>query len=123
MIRSLMTLIQELLRSCAPKSPQDGPSLFAMTGLSNITNSKGPLDLIAYASELGYATLLDAAALVATSRISLASSSVDAMAVSFYKMFGYPTGVGALVAKKTFLKSLRRPWFSGWCFLEHLRLQ
>jgi len=35
------------------------------------------------------------------------------MAVSFYKMFGYPTGVGALVARKSFLAKLRRPYFGG----------
>ena len=35
------------------------------------------------------------------------------MAVSFYKMFGFPTGVGALVVKKSFLSQLERPWFSG----------
>jgi hypothetical protein len=28
-------------------------------------------------------------------------------------MFGYPTGVGALIAKKSFLAKLRRPWFAG----------
>lgn len=35
------------------------------------------------------------------------------MAVSFYKMFGFPTGVGALVAKESFLAQLQRPWFAG----------
>lgn len=35
------------------------------------------------------------------------------MVVSFYKMFGYPTGVGALIAKKEFLGKLERRWFSG----------
>ena len=35
------------------------------------------------------------------------------MAVSFYKMFGYPTGVGALVARKSFLAKLHKPYFSG----------
>lgn len=35
------------------------------------------------------------------------------MAVSFYKMFGFPTGVGALVVKEDFLRSLQRPWFAG----------
>jgi molybdenum cofactor sulfurtransferase len=39
--------------------------------------------------------------------------SVDALAVSFYKMFGYPTGIGALVARKEFLQKLQRPWFAG----------
>ena len=35
------------------------------------------------------------------------------MALSFYKMFGYPTGVGALVARKEALAKLHRPWFAG----------
>jgi molybdenum cofactor sulfurtransferase len=86
-----------------------------MTGQSNVTNTKNPLSLLALASEeLGYSTLLDAAALAPTSRISLTHSrGVDAMAVSFYKMFGYPTGVGALIAKREFLARLSRPWFAG----------
>ena len=28
-------------------------------------------------------------------------------------MFGYPTGVGALVARKDFLAKLRKPYFAG----------
>ncbi|KAJ7935402.1 PLP-dependent transferase, partial [Mycena leptocephala] len=66
-----------------------------------------------YATSLGYHTLLDAAALAPTSAISLSEYPVDAMAVSFYKMFGFPTGVGALVVKKSFLTQLKRPWFAG----------
>ena len=56
---------------------------------------------------------MDAAALAPTSAISLTKIPVDAMAVSFYKMFGYPTGVGALVVKESFLAMLDRPWFAG----------
>jgi molybdenum cofactor sulfurtransferase len=41
------------------------------------------------------------------------------MAVSFYKMFGYPTGVGALVVKKSFLAKLQRPWFAGGTGADH----
>jgi molybdenum cofactor sulfurtransferase len=69
--------------------------------------------MIEYASSLGYHTLLDAAALAPTSIFSLTDYPVDAMGVSFYKMFGFPTGVGALVVKKTFLTQLNRPWFAG----------
>ncbi|KAF9047485.1 PLP-dependent transferase [Panaeolus papilionaceus] len=89
------------------------PCLYAMTGQSNISNSKTSLSLIHYASSIGYHTLLDAAALAPTSVISLADSAVDAMAISFYKMFGFPTGVGALIVKKKLLEQLRRPWFAG----------
>jgi len=28
-------------------------------------------------------------------------------------MFGYPTGVGALIARRDSLARLRRPWFAG----------
>jgi len=91
----------------------DSPCLFALTGSSNVTNSKNPLSLVTYASDLGYYTLLDAAALAPSSKISLRTISADAMAVSFYKMFGFPTGVGCLVAKKSFLRQLKRPWFAG----------
>ena len=35
------------------------------------------------------------------------------MAVSFYKMFGFPTGIGALIVRETFLEKLDRPWFAG----------
>lgn len=56
---------------------------------------------------------MDAAALAPTAVISLSDFPIDAMAVSFYKMFGYPTGVGALVVKKSFLAQLQRPWFAG----------
>lgn len=87
--------------------------MFALTGLSNVTNSKNPLSLITYASDLGYSTLLDAAALAPSSKISLSDTPADAMAISFYKMFGFPTGVGCLVAKKSFLRQLKRPWFAG----------
>ncbi|KAG2746097.1 PLP-dependent transferase [Suillus brevipes Sb2] len=93
--------------------PQDHSSLFALTGLSNITNAKNPLSIIGFASSLGYHTLLDAAALAPSSVISLSETPVDAMVVSFYKMFGYPTGVGALIVKESFLDILERPWFAG----------
>jgi molybdenum cofactor sulfurtransferase len=97
-----------------PKSPStDSPCLFALTGLSNVTNSKNSPSLITHASNLGYYTFLDAAALAPSSRISLRAMPVDGMAISFYKMFGFPTGVGCLVAKKSFLRQLKRPWFAG----------
>jgi len=84
-----------------------------MTGQSNVSNSKNPMSIGTYAAALGYHTVVDAAALAPASAISLADYPIDAMVVSFYKMFGYPTGVGALIVKKSFLAHLRRPWFAG----------
>lgn len=96
-----------------PQSKDLAPSLFVLTGQSNITNSKNDLSLIQYATSLGYNTLIDGAALAPTSQFSLAKADVDAVAVSFYKMFGFPTGVGALIVRKSFLAQLQRPWFAG----------
>ncbi len=37
----------------------------------------------------------------------------DFACVSFYKMFGYPTGLGALLARRDALALLERPWYAG----------
>jgi selenocysteine lyase/cysteine desulfurase len=37
----------------------------------------------------------------------------DFVSLSFYKMFGYPTGVGALILRREMLGKLHRPWFGG----------
>jgi selenocysteine lyase/cysteine desulfurase len=57
--------------------------------------------------------LLDAAAFAPTNRLSLRLVPADFVSVSFYKMFGYPTGVGCLLARVESLAQLTRPWFAG----------
>ena len=57
--------------------------------------------------------LLDAAAFVPTNRLDLAVWRPDFVAVSFYKLFGWPTGIGCLLARREALARLERPWFSG----------
>ncbi|MBO0869880.1 MAG: aminotransferase class V-fold PLP-dependent enzyme, partial [Micromonosporaceae bacterium] len=37
----------------------------------------------------------------------------DFVAISWYKVLGYPTGLGCLVARWPALARLRRPWFAG----------
>ena len=37
----------------------------------------------------------------------------DFVAVSYYKLFGYPTGVGALIARRDALATLERDYFAG----------
>ncbi len=72
-----------------------------------------PLDLIAEAQALGWDVLLDAAAFVPTNRLDLSRWHPDFVALSFYKMFGYPTGLGCLLVRREMLAKLRRPWFAG----------
>lgn len=89
------------------------PNLFAYPAQSNFSGVKHPLEWVSLARSLGYDVLLDAAAFVPTSRLSLREVKPDFVCVSFYKVFGYPTGVGALVARREALARLRRPWFAG----------
>ena len=89
------------------------PSLFAYPAQSNFSGVRHPLALIEYAAARGYDVLLDAAAFLPTAPLSLAQHKPAFVPVSFYKLFGYPTGVGALVARNDALTRLRRPWFSG----------
>ena len=72
-----------------------------------------PLEWIAQAQELGWDVLLDAAAFVPTNRLDLSRWKPDYVPLSFYKMFGYPTGVGALLARRSAMKKLSRSWFAG----------
>ncbi|HKG92162.1 MAG TPA: aminotransferase class V-fold PLP-dependent enzyme [Gemmatimonadaceae bacterium] len=88
-------------------------NLFAFPAQSNFSGVKHPLEWIEMARGLGYDVALDAAAFVPSSPLSLTEVRPDYMAVSFYKMFGYPTGVGALVARREKLRKLRRVWFGG----------
>ena len=64
-------------------------------------------------SEQGWDVILDCAAFVPTSPLDLSLWKPDFVPISFYKMFGYPTGIGALLARRTALERLHRPWFSG----------
>lgn len=91
----------------------DGGSLFAFPAQSNFSGVQHPLELIAEAHAAGWDVLLDAAAFVATNRLDVARWKPDLVALSFYKMFGYPTGIGALLMRRTMFEKFRRPWFAG----------
>ena len=93
---------------------QPGASnLFAFPAQSNFTGVKHPLDLVARARARGWDVVLDAAAYVSTNRLDLREVQADFVCVSFYKMFGYPTGVGCLLIRNASLDTLHRPWFAG----------
>jgi len=89
------------------------PSLFAFPAQSNFSGVQHPLSLIDAAQRAGYAVLLDAAAFVPTNALRLDVVRPEFVALSFYKMFGYPTGAGALIARRDALAALVRPWFAG----------
>lgn len=90
-----------------------GHNLFVYPAQSNFSGVQHSLGLIAHAQSSGWEVILDAAAFVPTNRLDLSKYHPDYVTLSFYKMFGYPTGTGCLIAKKSALQNLRRPWFSG----------
>lgn len=92
----------------------DAPSkLFAFPAQSNFSGVRHPLELVDEAHAHGWDVLLDAAAFVPTNRLDLGRVDPEFVSISFYKMFGYPTGVGCLLARKDALARLHRPWFAG----------
>ena len=93
--------------------PARAPSLFAFPAQSNFSGVQHPLTWITDAQAAGYRVLLDAAAYLPTHALSLTRHPADFVALSFYKLFGYPTGVGALVARHDALRMLRRKYFAG----------
>ncbi len=91
----------------------DHNNLFAFPAQSNFSGVHHPPAWIEHAHDRGWDVLLDAAAFVPTNRLDLSLHHPDFVSLSFYKMFGWPTGVGALIARRDALAKLERPWFSG----------
>ena len=88
-------------------------NLLAYPAQSNFSGVQHPLAWIEHAQSHGWDVLLDAAAYVPTNRLDLSVWHPDFVAISFYKMFGWPTGVGCLLGRRDALARLERPWFSG----------
>jgi selenocysteine lyase/cysteine desulfurase len=87
--------------------------LFAYPAQSNVSGVQHSLAWIQKAHDYNWDVLLDAAAFVPTSRLNLSACNPDFVPVSFYKIFGYPTGVGCLLVRKSMLNKLIKPSFAG----------
>ena len=108
-LRIDLAALQKLLG----KVGREQANLFAFPAQSNFSGVKHPLELVAQAQQAGWDVLLDAAAFVPTNRLDLAAVKPDFVCMSFYKMFGFPTGLGALLCRRETAKKLQRPWFAG----------
>jgi molybdenum cofactor sulfurtransferase len=104
---------EELLARYLTEVAGEHHNLFAYPAQSNFSGVQHPLEWIERAHAHGWDVLLDAAAYVPTNRLDLSRWHPDFVALSFYKMFGWPTGIGALIARREALARLERPWFSG----------
>lgn len=87
--------------------------LLAYPAQSNATGTRHDLKWIGFAQERGAMVLCDAAAFVPQSRLDCSVHRPDFVAISFYKIFGHPTGTGCLIARRSALRELTPPSFSG----------
>jgi selenocysteine lyase/cysteine desulfurase len=88
-------------------------NLLAFPAQSNFSGVQHPLDVVAEAHRAGWDVLVDAAAFAPTNPLDIARIRPDFATFSFYKMFGFPTGIGCLLARRDRLARLTRPWFAG----------
>ena len=108
-----LNLNAKVLTDFLETSSASSCKLFAYPAQSNFSGVKHSLDWIAKAQENGWDVFLDAAAYVPTNPLDLSRYKPNYVGISFYKMFGYPTGLGCLLARKESLAKLERPWFAG----------
>lgn len=87
--------------------------LFAFPAKSNYSGVLHPLDWIQVAHSNGWDVLLDAAAYCSNDRLDLSVVKPDFVPISFYKLFGFPTGVGCLIIRKEVYQKFNKRWFSG----------
>ncbi|NWI20820.1 MOCOS sulfurase, partial [Crypturellus soui] len=98
------------------------PHLFAYPAQSNFSGIKYPLSWIQdiksgklCPTEIPgkWFVLLDAASYVSTSPLDLRVHQADFIPISFYKIFGFPTGLGALLVSNRIAPFLRKSYFGG----------
>lgn len=101
--------MSEALRAADPAAY----NLLAFPAQSNYSGVRHPLDLVDEARDLGWDVLVDAAAYAPTNRFDAAAIGPDFASFSCYKIHGFPTGVGVLLARRSKAAILERPWFAG----------
>jgi molybdenum cofactor sulfurtransferase len=112
-LRPELRVDEEKLNEALDAGQPGQHNLFAYPAQSNFSGVQHPLEWIERAHAKGWDVLVDFAAFAPTNRLDLSHVKPDFVTLSFYKMFGYPTGIGCLIARKDALPKLRRPWFAG----------
>ncbi|CAL9687387.1 unnamed protein product [Knipowitschia caucasica] len=99
------------------------PHLFCYPAQSNFSGKKYPLSYVsdiqtramypASAYKGRWFVLLDAASHACSSPLNLKQCQADFIPISFYKILGFPTGLGALLVRRGAAAVLRKSYFGG----------
>ena len=91
------------------------PNLFVFPAMCNMSGKKYPLDWITTVHNTlsQWFVMVDAASFVSTSQLDLNNYKADFVPVSFYKMFGFPTGIGALLIRNESADILKKKYYGG----------
>ncbi len=108
-----LRLDQQAMTAALSQTNKGSANLFAFPAQSNFSGVQHPLENIKLAHQLGWDVLVDIAAFAPTNRFDVSAWEPDFTVLSFYKIFGYPTGLGCLLARREKLSKLVRPWFAG----------
>lgn len=108
-----LSLDEDALRRMLGNPQRIQNRVFGYPAKSNYSGIEHPLEWIAVAQDNGWDVILDAAAFLANRRLDLSAHKPEYVPVSFYKMFGYPTGLGCLLVKRSVYKRMFKKWFSG----------
>ncbi|NXE04421.1 MOCOS sulfurase, partial [Lophotis ruficrista] len=115
-------LLSEENRLPAEEQNCTTPHLFSYPAQSNFSGTKYPLSWIQdiQCGKLHpmkipgkWFVLLDAASYVSSSPLDLGVHQADFIPISFYKIFGFPTGLGALLVNNRIAPLLRKTYFGG----------
>lgn len=108
-----LTIHEQELNSIIQSYPDKMEKLFAYPAQSNVSGAQHSLEWIKKAHDQHWDVLVDAAAFVPTSKLDLSVYRPDFVSLSFYKMFGYPTGIGCLLVRKDKFAKLKKPSYAG----------
>lgn len=126
---TLPVSLQEVLNGAAKDDARaedaicQTPHLFCYPAQSNFSGRKYPLSYVkgiqarrlypACEHPGHWFVLLDAASHVTCSPLNLQDCPADFIPISFYKIFGFPTGLGALLVHKNAACILKKTYFGG----------
>jgi len=114
-VRPDLTVDEDDLSMMLEIQRRKGTNVFAYPMKSNYSGIVHGLSYVEKAQKMGWKTLLDVSAYLPNHKLDLKAAGIypDFIPMSFYKIFGYPSGVGCLVIKRSCFKMLEKKWFSG----------